>query len=287
MTTGEDSSAESSWAKRILNSPLTNLAAGLFTVAAGLIASYLLGAASVPGVLAACALLMMTIILAAGVGGFVSRELVLPEFRREVEHMRDRVLKAVDGLLSSMAGLDRRLSIVAGTSTVSDSSVLADTQFAALEAAEDVSRVLIVIKEMGNEFQDEIDERDAYVDYARIVIENVTRGVRYTYVTEESGVNGHRARQMTRKVGEAAKGRIGVVQVAPSTWEKLPFPVETVFMVNKDNAISGFMLVPNAAPKESRVWVKLAPEFRDRWWATVEALLPESEALGEVERTTG
>jgi hypothetical protein len=274
------------WSKRLMHSPMVSLASGVFMVAAGIIASYLLGAASVKGVFAGGALLLITIIVAAAVGGFISREAVLPEFRREVGELRDRLLGALDGLLSSMAGLDRRLSMVAGTPIAGDSSVLADTQFAALEAADDIARVLIIIKEMGHEFQDRIDERDAYVDYARIVLENVARGARYTYITEENSLNGYRARQMTKKLDDKARGLISVVQVPMTVWERLPFSVETVFMVSKDDSLSGYMLVPNAAPKESRVWVKLAPEYRDRWWSALEVLLPSSEPLVGVDRAS-
>jgi hypothetical protein len=275
-------SQEDSDAHRSLTNPLVSLSGAAFLLAAGILASYFLGRASVRGVIAAGLLLIVTVVTAAAIGFSATRQVLLPALRKEFLALGSHTHDLVETVLASITGMDRWMTAFVGASPSSTHpSLLTDTQYAALEAASSTKAVVIAIREMGKEFQDDIADRDAFVDYGNVVLQNVRHGVTYTYITEESVLNASRARQAARKLGDLGSN-VRVLQIPREHWEKLPFPVETVFIRRVDESLDAFLLLPNGASKEDRTWVRLSEDYRDRWWAVAEEMLARAQALSNV-----
>ena len=170
-------------------------------------------------------------------------------------------------------------SFVQSGSNVGDHlGLVTDAQFALMEAGPSVKAVILVLTNIGTEFQDNLADRKSLIDYEQIVIDNLQRGVTYTYITEHSVVNIARVRRAARKIGQL-NTLMKIVGLSRERWAAFPFLVDTIFLMDTSDELEGFVLLPNGADKAKRSWVRLSADECDRWWGLVEPLLPEAKLL--------
>jgi hypothetical protein len=262
--------------RRVASNPLIGLASSATLLVTGVILSYLLDKLGVRGLLSAAVLVVATIMLAVSLALLTVRE---TSGSNDLDELREvsQELRSLGGRISEVCHvLDSSLKL-ALTST-SHKSLLTDPQYASIEANAEVSQVMIVIRQMAAEFEDEISDRNALLDYQSVVLANLRRGVRYIYFTERTGTNNARARRLAWKTKELSS-QISVIMVSPEKWDSLPFSMQTVFLRKGAGELEAYLLLPNGAGKEGRSWVRMSPDYRDQWWGIAEDFLGEAEPL--------
>lgn len=265
---------------RVVWHPVTGVFAAVTLLLAGFVASYLLGRANLAGVLAAACLLILACTFSTSIALLVARRLIVPIIEIQISESASEVRKDLSRVSGSLRVAETHLeSLLQSAIGLNEHrSLLTDAQYAALEANSTVREVVIALKQMGNEFQEDLSERDALIDYEGIVINNLRRGVRYTYITEKSSINSARARRVAQRTGALAR-QVSLVLVPPRSWEKLPFSIDTVFLIDNSGRMDAYMLLPNGADKVSRSWVQMSPDYRDHWWGITEGLLGTSRPI--------
>ncbi len=261
--------------------PVSAFVGAVLVLASGLIASYLLGQLSVGGILAATAMLIIAVATGAAVALLIGRHLVLPELmqvRAAQETDRQAGVKALE---LTMSRFDQRLGVLFRGSMASREplqSVMTDGQYATLELDNKVRRVVIVVRDLANEFEDDLDDRTALVDFGAIVIENIARGVEYIYVTQDLPKNRLRARRVAVKTGQLCT-KIRVSFVSIDGWRSLPVQSQTVFLRDDAGGEEGYMLLPNGNGKADRYWMRLSHEYRDDWLSVLEDQLKAASSV--------
>jgi hypothetical protein len=261
-------------------SPISGFAASASLLVAGLLLSYLIGRVGLEGLLAAAGVVVVVAVLAVSLVLVMTNEWVagnnnssLASLTAELREVSQELAIVSEVLVSTIGST----AITAGRS-----SLLSDAQYALIEGSRDVSQVVIAVQQMAAEFEDELANRDALVDFQGVVMSNLRRGVRYVYITERTNINITRARRVAWKTLDLS-ALIKIVLVPSDQWEKLPFSVDTVFLRQKIGHLDSYMLLPNGANKAERTWVKMSPDYRDQWWGIAEYFLEEAESLPESE----
>ena len=266
---------------RFLFHPITGFVAAVAILLSGILISVLLDRAGTIAIMAACLLLATMAIISLIVGFVAAREVFLTGVNRMLDSFNERLEIEVASLRAVLDFNHRHISsfVQSGGSSQSEHLGLAtDAQFALLEAGPSVRAVILVLKNIGTEFQDELAERKTLIDYEQIVTDNLRRGVSYTYVTEQSVMNMARMRRAARKIGNL-NALMKMVALSQERWAAFPFLADTIFLLDVHDDLEGFMLLPNGADKTKRSWVRLSADECDRWWGLVEPLLPEAKLL--------
>jgi hypothetical protein len=242
----------------------------------GLLLSYLIGRVGLEGLLAAAGLVIVVTLLAVSLVLVMTNEWIA----RSGSSDRDGLVAELRESCQELALISEVLVSTLGSVAVSAkrTSLLSDAQYALIEGSKDVSQVVIAIQQMAAEFEDELSKRDALVDFQSVVMSNLRRGVRYVYITEQTGINMARAHRVAWKTSDLST-LIKVVLVPSERWQVLPFSVDTVFLRMKTGQLDSYMLLPNGANKAERTWVKMSPDYRDQWWGIAEEFLGEAESL--------
>lgn len=266
--------------KKVALSPVSGFAASVSLLVSGLLISYLIGRVGLEGLLAAAILVVVLAVLA------VSLALVVTS-----QWAASRESSTLSGLTTELREVSQELALISevlvstiGATAISSSraSLLSDGQYALIEGSRDVAQVVIAVQQMAVEFEDELANRDALVDFQSVVMSNLRRGVRYVYITERTNINVTRAHRVAWKTLDLSR-LIKVVLVPSDRWEMLPFSVDTVFLRMKGGQLDSYMLLPNGANKAERTWVRMSPDYRDQWWAIAEEFLEEAESLSATE----
>jgi len=265
---------------KFLFHPVTGFFAAVALLLSSLLVSVLLGRAGTIAIVSACLLLATMAVISLLVGFVAAREVFLSGVSQMLNSFNSRLEIEVTALREILDSNHRHISAVvqSGSDQGDHLGLVTDAQFALLEAGPSVKAVILVLKKIGTEFQDELAERKTLIDYERIVLDNLRRGVTYTYVTERSVMNVARARRAARKIGEL-NTLMKIVVLSQEGWAAFPFLVDTVFLLDTQDEVEGFALLPNGADKAKRSWVRLSADECDRWWGLVEPLLPEAKLL--------
>lgn len=152
---------------------------------------------------------------------------------------------------------------------------LDDGKLARIEGSPATTEVFICRREMGDEF---VSTDRASQRFAETVRSNLSRGVKYVWLTEDNAVSRHREDLIREQFGDHL-AHITIHRKSPTEWQMTPFAFEAVFIIHKrgNNAreILGYADA-SFGLEAHRIWRRIGENLCIDWYDQVRRLLEQA-----------